>query len=425
MVAGLRSWRRVVAVVLGAITAISVTTIRADAYPRWGDPPYPDPPSFCPNGSPMDHVRLYLNDPSVAVNPEQNTFWGWHQDPGWDAWYGHWYGDFRGTYDDNSGWVYLMTVPYGQVGHWNFGSFGWQVHGHVTQYIAYYNTTFGGQCGMGAYGSSDPPPYMADVIGYPVVDIYVDAVPPYTPQPVVTAVSSTSVSFSWNPVADRGDGGGQGFWTAGMKSYTSWVTVNGGAQQQLSTTSSPRTITVSGLAAGDAACAFAYATDQVGNSSPAGSVCARPLTAPPLPQFSLPSSPIAANPSANGLAGFQSWFWLTSPPAPVTVSETASGYTYQVTATPASTAWTFGDGGVETIAGAAGYGQPYPQPSSVAWTYQAESPSYRVTATETYAVTWTATAAGVTYGPYPLGTVAGPQSTLPYPVEQAEPELIG
>ena len=416
---------RVLALVVGALVAFASGLVQVEAYPRWGDPPYPDPGFFCPNGSPMDHMRLYLNDPNVSVNPEQNTFWGWHQNPGWDAWYGRWYGDFRGRYDDDSGWTYLMTVPYGQIGHWNFGSFGWHVHGHVTQYVAYYNTTFGGQCGWGAYGNGSPPPYMADVIGYPVVDIYVDAVPPFTPQPRVVAVSSSSVTFGWDPVADQGDGGGQGFWTAGLKSYTSSATVDGGAPQQGATTSAPRTITVGGLGPGDTACASVFATDQVGNSSPPGAACAKPLSPPPVPTFTLPASPIGANPAAAGLTGFESWFWLQPPPAPVTVSESANGYTYQVTAIPSATTWAFGDGGSVTLDGAAGYGLPYPQRSTVAWTYQAQSSGYTVSAIETYAVSWTAVVSGVTYGPYPLGTVAGPTSLLRYPVQQAQPELIG
>ena len=36
--------------------------------------------------------------------------------------------------------------------HWNFADNGWAVHGHAKQYIAYYNWTFGGQCGLGRYG---------------------------------------------------------------------------------------------------------------------------------------------------------------------------------------------------------------------------------------------------------------------------------
>lgn len=421
----MRRRRSLLAALLAGLVAAALPGQTAYAYPRWGDPPYPDPPYLCPTGSPMDHATIKTNDPTVASNPEQATFWGWHQNPGYDDWYGHWYGDFRGAYDDDSGWRYLMRVPYGQVGHWNFGSYGWSVHGHVTQWIAYYNTTFGGQCGRGAYGSSNPPPYMADVVGYPIVDIYVDAVPPYTPQPRVTAVTSSSVTFGWDPVPDRGDGGGRGFWTAGMAGYTSWATVDGGAAQQRAASSTPRTITVGGLRASDTACVFAFATDLVNNSSPAGQACARPLSAPPMPSFTFPPETIGANPSARGLTGFESWFWLQPQPSTVTTTESANGYAYQVTATPASTDWSFGDGGTATLAGAAGFGQPYPEHSTVAWTYQAQSSAYGVTATETYSITWTAQVNGVTYGPYPLGSANGPAATLSYPVQQAQPELLG
>jgi hypothetical protein len=418
--------KRTLAVALAAAVALASSVTQAQAYPRWGDPPYPDPPYFCPNQSPMDYLRIRTNDPLVASDPEWNTFWGLHANPGWDNWYAHFYGDFRGVYDDDSGWQFLMRVNYPNRAHWDFSAKGWAAHGHVSQYIAYWNPTFGGQCGWGVWGSTaGPPPYMADVIGYPVMDLYVDANPPYTPQPAVTAASATSVSFSWNPVADRGDGGGRGFWTAGLRSYTSWATVNGGAQTQVATTSAPRTITVAGLRSGDTACVYAYATDQVGNSSPAGSSCAKPLSAPPPPTFALPGSGIGVNPATRGLAGFESWFWLTTPPAPVTVTEPANGYTYQVTASPSSTAWLFGDGGGATFSGAAGYGQPYPQHSTVAWTYEAEAQSYRVTAVESYSVSYTAVLAGVTYGPYPLGSVDGAPSMLAYPVEQAQPELVG
>lgn len=417
---------RILALALAAAAALASSLAQVEAYPRWGDPPYGDPSLFCPNQSPMAYLRLRTNDPAIASDPEWNTFFGTHPNPGWDNWYGRFYGDFRGVYDDDSGWQFLVYVTYPNRAHWDFSRKGWLAHGHITQYIAYWNPTFGGQCDWGTYGSpSGPPPYMADVIGYPVMDIYVDAVPPYTPQPFVTAVSSNSVTFSWNPVADRGDGGGKGFWMSGLKNYTSFAAVNGGSPQQLATTTSPRTITVGGLKPSDTACVGVWATDAVGNSSQLGVGCARALSPPPMPAFSLPASPIAANPAGTGLAGFESWFWLRTPPAPVTASESANGYTYQVTATPASTTWTFGDGGGTTAPDPGGYGQPYPQRSSIAWTYEAQSSSNQVTAVETYAVSWTAVVAGVTYGPYPLGTVAGPVSTLAYPVRQAEPELIG
>ena len=417
---------RLLAVALAAAAALGAHLVQVEAYPRWGDPPYADPAYFCPNQSPMDHERITTNDPLIASDPEWDTFWGTHPNPGWDNWYGRFYGDFRGTYDDDSGWQFLVYVTYPNKAHWDLTRKGWAVHGHVTRYIAYWNPTFGGQCGWGTYGSTaGPPPYMADVFGYPVADLYVDAVAPYTPQPAVTAVSPSSVSFSWNPVADRGDGGGQGFFMAGLRSYTSFAAVNGGPQQQLATTSTPRTITVSGLQASDTACVGVWATDAVGNSSQLGVACAKPLAAPPLPSFALPPPAIKANPAPSGLAGFESWFWLQPPPGTLSTTESANGYTYEVTATPATTAWTFGDGGSAALSGAAGYGQPYPQRSSVAWTYQAQSAGDQVTATETYTVTWTAVVAGVTYGPYPLGSVTGPPSVLAYPVEQAEPELVG
>jgi hypothetical protein len=320
-------------------------------------------------------------------------------------------------------------VPYPQHYHWNFANFGWSVHGHVTQYIAYYNPTFGGQCGYGAYGNATVPPYMADVVGYPVVDIYVDTVPPWPPQPRVTSVTSSTVSFAWDAVADRGDGGGRGFWTAGMAQspagYTAWATVNGGAPQQQGKTLAPRTITVSGLNPGDRACVSVYATDAVGNSGTTQTVCGYPLVPPAMPSFSFAPTTVHANPSPSGLTGFESWFWLDPQPQPATAAEAGNGYTYTVTATPQSTTWAFGDGSTEQLGDPAGYGLSYPQRSSVAHTYEAQSTAYAVQAVETYAVTWTAQSGGVTYGPYPMGTVDGPAAGLGYPVEQAQPELVG
>lgn len=272
------------------------------------------------------------------------------------------------------------------------------------------------------------PPYMADVIGYPVVDIYEDAVPPWPPQPRVTAVTASSVSFTWDPVADRGDGGGRGYWAAGMAQspagYTAWATVNGGAPTQQGKTLAPRTITLSGLQPGDRACVSVYATDAVGNSGTTQTACGSPLAPPPMPSFDFPPTAVRANPEPSGLAGFESWFWLDPRPTAVSAHESANGYDYTITATPESTAWDFGDGGAQQLADPAGYGIAYPQPSTVSWTYQAQSPDYSVDAVETYAVTWTAAAGGVTYGPYPMGTVQGPPSSLDYPVRQAEPELL-
>jgi hypothetical protein len=419
--------RRLAAAVAVAVSAALLSAAPAAAYPRWGDPPYPDPQYFCPNQSPMSHGYVTTNQPTLpgSLDPEWNTFWGWHQNPGYDDWWGRWYGDFRGAVDDDSGWHYMFRVAYGQRGSWHFSDYGWAVHGHVTQWIAYYNPTFGGQCGYGAYGNASAPPYMADVIGQPVVDIYVDAVPPYQAQPRISAASPSSVSFTWDPVADQGDGGGQGYFAIGMGSYDSWVTLDGGAQQQRATTSTPRTLTISGMGPGDTACAYVIAADKLGNAAAPGQVCGQAIAPPPMPGWTFPAGAVDANPSAAGLTGFPSWFWLSPQPQAQTVAETANGYQYQVTATPASTAWAFGDGGAATFSDPDGFGQAYPAPSPVAWTYEAQSQSYLVSATQTYAVSWTAQSGGTTYGPYPMGTVDGPAATLAYPVEQAQPELTG
>ena len=105
---------------------------REVAASQWGSA-YGDPDGFCPEQSflPGTYASIVTNDPSVGVNPERDTFWGVHTDPGYDDWYGRWYGDFEGVPGDDSGWRYIATVPYGSVSHWNFADYGWQVHGHV------------------------------------------------------------------------------------------------------------------------------------------------------------------------------------------------------------------------------------------------------------------------------------------------------
>ncbi len=208
---------------------------------QWGST-YGDPPGFCPAQSvlPSTYTTVVTNDPSVGANPEQSTFWGIHPYPGYDDWFGYWYGEFRGSPGDGSGWRHMGTSWYGAPPlHWNFSDWGWAIHGHAKQYVAYYNWTFGGACGYGWYGNAGPPPYMADVYGFPVIDFYMDSVPPYLPQPRAVAATTSSVSFTWDPVADRGDGAGQDYWAVGMDHYTSWLTVAGGAPKQLADSAAP------------------------------------------------------------------------------------------------------------------------------------------------------------------------------------------
>jgi len=78
-------------------------------------------------------ATVVSNDPLVANNPERDTFYGFHPNPGYDDWYGYFYGDFRGTAGDASGWIKLLHEDYPSHYSWNFASNGWAVHGHVKQ----------------------------------------------------------------------------------------------------------------------------------------------------------------------------------------------------------------------------------------------------------------------------------------------------
>jgi hypothetical protein len=297
---------------------------------------------------------------------------------------------------------------------------------YCKQYLAYYNWTFGGQCGLGAYGNNAAPPYMADQYGYPVVDIYVDAVPPFDPKPYVTAVTSSSVAFTWDPVADRGDGAGRDYFAAGLDHYVSWLTIGDGPLRfQLASTSAPRSVSPAGLTPGETACLHVVAVDRVQNSTAEQVSCAAPLAPPPMPVWGGVDSAVTANPNGVGLVGLDTWFWLAPRPAALTVEETYLGSRYIVTATPIAASWDFGDGSIDRFSDRSGFGHPYPEPSSVTHTYQAHSrDGYAVGAAIRYEVTWSAVVGGRTFGPYPLGSMELPAQSLVYPVEQAQPELI-
>jgi hypothetical protein len=102
------------------------------------------------------------------------------------------------------------------------------------------------------------------------------------------------------------------------------------------------------------------------------------------------------------------------------------GIDYTVNAVPTGAEWGFGDGAGADFPDSSGYGRPYPQRSSVTHAYEAHSQSgYAVQASVQYAVTWTALIHNHRVGPYALGTVSLDARPLRYPVEQAQPELIG
>jgi hypothetical protein len=416
--------RRLVAVPIGLILALSPA--RAAASSSWGSPGYGDPPGWCTNFSDMWVATVVTNDPHVGTNPEMNTFYGFHPNPGYDDWYGYFYGDFRGSPGDRSGWIKLLHENYPNHYHWNFATNGWAVHGHAKEYIAYYNWTFGGQCGLGSYGNDSPPAFMADQYGYPVVDIYVDSMPPYPPQPRVADMTLSSVAFTWDPVDDQGDGAGRDFFSSGMGHYLSWLTLNGSPNRlQLASTSHPRTLAQLRMTPLETACAHVIAFDKLQNATAERVACAGPLAPPPMPDWSALERQVEANPVAPGLVGLDSWFWLAPTPSAMSVHETFSGIDYIVKAVPTGGEWDFGDGAGGRYTDSSGYGRPYPQPSSVTHTYQAHNQAgYSVEASVRYEVTWTAVIHNRSVGPYALGTVSVNARPLRYPVEQAQPELV-
>jgi hypothetical protein len=420
----LRNMRMGLAISIAMVLGLFPT--RAIASSSWGSPGYGDPPGWCTNFSDMWVATVVTSDPHVGTNPERNTFYGFHANPGYDDWYGYFYGDFRGAPGDASGWVKLLHEDYPDHYHWNFADKGWAVHGHAKQYIAYYNWTFGGQCGIGAYGNGSPPPFMADQYGYPVVDIYVDAKPPYPPQPRLDDMTTSSVSFTWDPVADLGDGAGKDFFLSGMDHYSSWLSLNGStARLQLASTPRPRTLTQAGMTPKDSACVHVIAFDKLQNKTAEQVSCAGPLASPPMPDWSGHEGEVVANPRAPGLVGLESWFWVAPVPATMTVHETYRGIDYIVSAVPTGADWDFGDATAVTYPDSSGYGAAYAKPSSVAHTYEAhDQAGYVAKASVLYEVNWSAALHDKSVGPYPLGTVRLDARSLRYSVEQAQPELI-
>ena len=414
---------RRLALLVVMLVGLTVALPRPVLASQWGSA-YGDPPGFCPAQSllPSTYTTVVTNDPLVGNNPEQDTFWGIHPDPGYDDWYGYWYGDFRGTPGDSSGWKYITTSWYGQKKHWNFADWGWAIHGHAKQYIAYYNWTFVGQCGW--WWGPRPPPFMADVYGNPVVDFYVDSVPPNPPAPRALSLTPSSVTFGWDAVSDRGDGEGADYFAVGMGHYRSWLTVGAGAAQQVADTDAPRQLTAAGLGAGLYACVHVIAYDKLQNATPEEQACAQVLPPPPMP--SPPPAPaIGVNPGPPGLVGLDTWFWLAPSPAPVTIALGLAGYQYRLTASPASVAWTFGDSAAAMLDAPAGFGQAYPVRSTVTHVYDRhDATGYPVSAVVTWSVNWSVLSGGTWFGPYQLGTQTSSAASLGYPVRQAQTELL-
>jgi hypothetical protein len=243
---------------------------------------------------------------------------------------------------------------------------------------------------------------------------------------VVTDMTTTSVSFSWDPVADRGDGAGKDFFEAGMDHYSSWLTLNGSARRlQRGVSRQPRTLTQEGISQSDSACVHVVAFDKLQNASPERVACAGPLVSPPMPVWAAFESRVVANPMARGLVGLDSWFWLDPQPVTLTAHERYRGIDYLVSAVPSGAAWDFSDGGGESYFDPTGFGRAYPEPSTVRHVYEAHSQAgYAVKASVRFDVTWTALVHNRPVGPYSLGSISLGALAIQYPVEQAQPELI-
>jgi hypothetical protein len=106
----------------------------------------------------------------------------------------------------------------------------------------------------------------------------------------------------------------------------------------------------------------------------------------------------------------------------VTYVEAAGGLTYRVVSTPATVAWSFGDGSPALVGGS---GRAYPEASDVRHVYEVVSAAgYRVTAVVSWTRSWyVADGAGGWVGPYAMAPVTSAATPLTYPVEQAQPEL--
>jgi hypothetical protein len=234
------------------------------------------------------------------------------------------------------------------------------------------------------------------------------------------------VAFTWDAVADRGDGAGRDYFVAGMDHYVSWLTSNArSGKLQLAATPSPRVLQLDGMRAGETACVHVQAVDRLQNSTADQVQCAGALAPPPMPGWTPIQPQVEANPQGTGLVGLETWLWLAPSPTEMSIDEHAPGVDYQLTASPIDVEWAFGDGTTASYPGLSGFGRPYPESSPVAHTYQAHSKAgYRVGATVRYAVRWTALVAGRSFGPYGLGSVDVEARPMSYPMLQAQPELL-
>ena len=143
-----------------------------------------------------------------------------------------------------------------------------------------------------------------------------------------------------------------------------------------------------------------------------------------LERLDLPDPPMRFNPPGAQLVGLPSWLWVDMAWEPTEVSASVTGVTSTVVAMPIEVVWDMGDGATVTCAGPGAVYDPGRTPDSQSSgcshlythpSYAQPSGAYGVSATVTYAVTWSATS-GDSGG---LGTVTR-SSTVPVPVVEVQ-----
>src|SRR6202171_6735279 len=105
--------------------SLALQPVHASAGSSWGSSDYGDPPGVCTRFSDMWTTTVVTNDPLVGTNPEQDPFYGFHPTPGYDDWYGYFYGDSRGSPGAAAGWTKLLHENYPSHFRWNFATNGW------------------------------------------------------------------------------------------------------------------------------------------------------------------------------------------------------------------------------------------------------------------------------------------------------------
>ena len=146
----------------------------------------------------------------------------------------------------------------------------------------------------------------------------------------------------------------------------------------------------------------------------------------------LPHMAVAANPTAMGITGLASYFWISGyQGAPVTASKPDGTFTVNIVATPVSYTWGFGDGNSFTTPGQG----PPSTASAVTHTYSVMSSRspyalagrYLVAVTASFDIRFQVTGPGISptwqdFSSYNLGPLTD-SATLSYPVGEIISDL--